>query len=180
MFHLWSKRPDRILIEEASEDDLSDCAEIHHGSFSQGWDAHVLVQMARAKGAHCLVAKTEGNRHKLTGFLLYRISAKEAEILTVAVDPDSRRSGTSTALLEEMIRHCLTERLEEIFLEVDETNMGAVNLYKRLGFAKVGERKGYYASANAKAGETTAAKSAGMMMEASSGNALIMRLDLLA
>ena len=47
------------------------------------------------------------------------------------------------ALLEARMRGA-----ENIFLEVDETNIAACRLYDKLGFAKVGERKAYYAAAD--------------------------------
>ena len=34
---------------------------------------------------------------------------------------------------------------EEMFLEVDETNIAAVSMYRKLDFIKVGERSAYYA-----------------------------------
>jgi ribosomal protein S18 acetylase RimI-like enzyme len=36
---------------------------------------------------------------------------------------------------------------EEMFLEVDETNLAAVSMYRRLDFVQVGERRAYYAQA---------------------------------
>jgi len=34
---------------------------------------------------------------------------------------------------------------EEMFLEVDETNVAAVQMYRKLNFLQVGERSAYYA-----------------------------------
>ena len=36
---------------------------------------------------------------------------------------------------------------EAMFLEVDETNVAATALYRRLGFRKVAERRAYYEAA---------------------------------
>jgi ribosomal-protein-alanine N-acetyltransferase len=35
-----------------------------------------------------------------------------------------------------------------MFLEVDDGNAAALGLYRKLGFEKVGERRGYYKDAN--------------------------------
>ncbi len=37
---------------------------------------------------------------------------------------------------------------ESLFLEVDDTNQAALGLYRKLGFAKVGERPAYYTDKN--------------------------------
>jgi ribosomal protein S18 acetylase RimI-like enzyme len=36
------------------------------------------------------------------------------------------------------------EKYTKIFLEVSEENIGAINLYNKLGFKVISERKGYY------------------------------------
>jgi ribosomal-protein-alanine N-acetyltransferase len=172
MFGFWRKSRDPVNIQFASSNDLAGCADIHEKCFSQNWATHTLASMLNNRGTKCLVAKISGPKAKQVGFLMYRVSAQEAEILTVAVDPDKTSSGIGSALLEEMIRLCLIDRLEEIFLEVDEGNLPALKIYKRLGFRKVGERKGYYNSGVQNQG------SDGKTATTGSTNALIMRLDL--
>jgi ribosomal-protein-alanine N-acetyltransferase len=129
----------------------------------------------KSKGAGGFVARDKNKKgHPVLGFVIYRIAASEAEIITIATEKKHRGSGIARAMIDEMIRHCLSSRLTEIFLEVDESNIGAVRLYRKLGFIKVGERRGYYT------GISEAHKNASNegSNEASSGNALIMRLDL--
>ena len=95
------------------------------------------------------------------GFVLARLAAGEAEILTIAVARSHRREGLGWLLMDAVLRELLAARAEALFLEVDETNEAAIALYRRLGFREVGKRPRYYRNADG----------------ASSG-ALVMRRDL--
>jgi ribosomal-protein-alanine N-acetyltransferase len=48
--------------------------------------------------------------------------------------------------MREVMRKLYADRMAKLFLEVDEDNQPALLLYQKLGFEKVGERKGYYTS----------------------------------
>lgn len=78
------------------------------------------------------------------GFALWRSMGDEAEILSIAVAPDRRRSGMGRALLDEVIVSATAEGMRALFLEVDAGNAAARALYDRAGFLKVGLRKRYY------------------------------------
>lgn len=67
-----------------------------------------------------------------------------AEIIDVAVHQDYRRQGVAKRLLEAMIDECERQGIFEINLEVRESNSGARELYKKLGFLENGLRKNYY------------------------------------
>lgn len=163
----WPISDRQPVVSPAKPDDLQQCADIHAASFVTGWGDGEIAAMLSAKNTHCLVAKSGRLKSHVVGFLIYRISAKEAEILTIAVQHKHRGLGVGAKLLEEMIRHCLADRLEEVFLEVDAANRQAISLYQKEGFKKVGERKGYYKQPpSLSASEPNAA------------DALIMRLDL--
>lgn len=86
---------------------------------------------------------------RIAGFAIMRTAADEAEILTLAVSPNDRRRGLGRMLVEEAARRAYHDRVESLFLEVDETNHAAVSLYKRLGFETVGQRSSYYQKADA-------------------------------
>jgi len=81
---------------------------------------------------------------QLRGFVLARLAADEAEILTIAVDPTVRGKGVGRALLAAILRQAASAGARTMFLEVDQDNAPALALYRRLGFIKVGERTGYY------------------------------------
>jgi ribosomal-protein-alanine N-acetyltransferase len=81
------------------------------------------------------------------GFVLARLAAGEAEILTIAVARSHRRQGLGRQLMDAVLRRLHAERAEALFLEVDETNVAAIALYRRLGFHEVGKRPAYYQTA---------------------------------
>jgi len=68
----------------------------------------------------------------------------EAEILTIMVSPDYRGLGYGKMMLEKMISHAKSHGAEKLFLEVDEHNSGAINLYKSFDFKEIMRREDYY------------------------------------
>jgi ribosomal-protein-alanine N-acetyltransferase len=78
------------------------------------------------------------------GFLLGRAVAGEAEVLTLAVSPESRRLGLGTKLLARFTYQARLRGAQTAFLEVSAANAPAVALYESAGFSTTGRRKGYY------------------------------------
>jgi ribosomal-protein-alanine N-acetyltransferase len=81
---------------------------------------------------------------KPAGFILYRLVADEAEILSVAVKPGLRRRGIGKRLLQETLRHLYSEGAHGIHLEVEDSNPAAIALYKGMEFRESGKRSAYY------------------------------------
>ncbi len=79
-----------------------------------------------------------------SGFLLGQVVADEAELLTVAVDPQARRQGTGRALVDAFLAEARVRGAVTAFLEVAETNTAARRVYSAAGFSQTGRRKGYY------------------------------------
>lgn len=78
------------------------------------------------------------------GFLLGRAVAGEAEVLTLAVAPESRRLGLGRKLMARFLYQARLRGAERAFLEVAADNAGAIALYAKAGFVPVGQRRGYY------------------------------------
>ncbi|KQR84195.1 GNAT family N-acetyltransferase [Sphingomonas sp. Leaf343] len=77
------------------------------------------------------------------GFAMVRAVADEAELLLLAVAPNHRHRGVGGALLRSTIADAQSRGVVTMHLEV-RANNDAVRLYTANGFAKVGERRGYY------------------------------------
>ena len=116
-------------------------AAIHAEAFPAGerWGADALGLQLGLPGAFGLLAEAEG-------FVLARVAADEAEILTLAVLPSSRRRGLATALLQAAMLRAARSGAAAMLLEVAETNAAARALYAAQGFVQVGLRRGYYAA----------------------------------
>lgn len=78
------------------------------------------------------------------GFLLGRVVAGEAELLTLAVAPVARRQGTARRLLARFQAEAMARSAETAFLEVSAANAPARALYATAGWAEAGLRRGYY------------------------------------
>jgi ribosomal-protein-alanine N-acetyltransferase len=120
----------------APESDLSGLARIHASSLDRAWDEGVLHDLLVTPGALAFAASG--------GFVIVRVAADEAEILTLAVAPDVRRKGTGRRLLSIAAAHAHQSGARTMFLEVQASNAPARALYGRFGFVEVGTRKAYY------------------------------------
>lgn len=143
----WSSRP-LLVFEEAWSEDTERLASIHAAGFpGAAWSASDLAALLREESVFGVVARRANafGTRSAVGFVLVRVAADEAEILTIAVAASHRRRGVGRALIEEAMRRLYRDRVACLFLEVDAGNAAALALYHRLRFEKVGERKGYYA-----------------------------------
>ena len=78
-------------------------------------------------------------------FALGRAVAGEAELLTLATDPEHQRRGEAGQCLAEYHAEAAARRATLAFLEVDSENAAAITLYAAHGYAETARRVGYYA-----------------------------------
>ena len=78
------------------------------------------------------------------GFLMGRVVAGEAELLTLAVVPVAQGRGIGRALVQGFLDEAGRRGAETAFLEVAETNLAARAVYAQAGFSEAGRRHGYY------------------------------------
>jgi [ribosomal protein S18]-alanine N-acetyltransferase len=128
-------------FSEARERDAAGIAALHAASFRRGWgedEVHRLL-LDRAVIAHRVMVG-----QALSGFILSRLAADEAEVLSIAVAPARRGRGLGRGLLELHLRRLAGAGVHAVFLEVGKQNLPACRLYQRAGFRQVSRRQGYY------------------------------------
>lgn len=116
-------------------------AALHELAFDPPWSCAELSALLGSPGVFALTAALGA---EAGGFILCRVAADEAEVLTLAVAPNVRRMGVGSALLAAAISVAMDAGAAVAFLEVAADNPGAVALYRRDGFRSVGARKAYY------------------------------------
>lgn len=82
----------------------------------------------------------------VAGFLVIRAAADEVEILNLAVEAPSRRQGVASQLLAAAVEASRAAGAKRAFLEVRESNAGAIAFYQRHAFALAGRRPRYYSN----------------------------------
>jgi ribosomal-protein-alanine N-acetyltransferase len=128
-------------LSDASVRDASAIAKLHGASFRRGWSDGEIERLLIERST---VAHRATMGRTLHGFILSRLAADEAEILSVAVASARRGRGLARALLNLHLRRLAGLGARAVFLEVDESNEPARRLYNRAGFREVGRRTGYY------------------------------------
>ena len=118
-------------------------AALHAEAFDAPWDEIAFDALIGQTGV-ALIEEADG-------FILMRTVVDEAEILTLAVRPLSRRSGLGLRLVQRGAAEATAQGAARLFLEVAEDNAAARALYARAGFIQAGLRRRYYARADGSA-----------------------------
>lgn len=131
----------RITIRHMCAEDAQTMAEIERECFSQPWSAKAFAESGQDKNYEFLVATEE---ERVVGYIGCTVCGVEADITNVAVAKTHRRLGIGKNLLEGLFRTLAKRRVEDVFLEVRQSNLPAIALYEQAGFQKVGVRKNFY------------------------------------
>lgn len=122
----------------ASLDDAAALARIAREALPEAWsEASIRASLARP-GCCALVIDPE------RGFVLGWRADDEAEILTLAVEKDSRGQGLGRALVVALLDRLRADGARRVSLEVRSSNAAALGLYASLGFTPARVRPRYY------------------------------------
>ena len=136
------------VLSEAGPRDAAAIAALHAASFRRGWSEQEVEGLLIDRN---VIAHRAMVSRKFAGFIMSRLAADEAEILSVAVGGARRGRGLARDLLNLHLRRLAGLGARAVFLEVDENNAPAARLYARAGFREVSRRANYYPDAAGKA-----------------------------
>jgi ribosomal-protein-alanine N-acetyltransferase len=122
-------------IKNAQESDLPKIIEIEHLTFGKQWDYYDF----KASLEDVFLLYLDHLEHKIVGFIIACCCKlrQRGIILRLAVHPNYQGQGIATALMQESFNQLKNMDLQEVELDVDILNGGAVCLYKRAGFQVV-------------------------------------------
>ena len=131
-----------MTLRPARPAELARLAALQAASFDVPWSAQALAATLAGEGVLAVVSEADG---EAKGFIVARVAAGEAEILTLAVDPGERRRGHGERLVAAAVDQARAAGAEAVFLEVATDNPAAIALYHKFGFTPAGRRAAYYA-----------------------------------
>jgi len=135
------KKLEDLTIERMREEDLEEVLRIENESFSDPWRKECFLEDIHKEFTCPAVAKIG---EELVGYTcLWRIE-DELQIANIAVDKGYRRKGIAQKLIEWIIQQGLKQNCRTVLLDVRESNLVALEFYRKFGFEEIGRRKNYY------------------------------------
>ena len=130
-----------LLFRAMTQDDAEAVAAIEEKSFAVPWKRDDFWREAKNELASYIVGVLDG---KIVAYAGAWVSFNQADVMSVAVDPEYRGQGLGTLLFGELIRVVKARGATAITLEVRPSNTAAIKLYESFGLRSVGRRRGYY------------------------------------
>jgi ribosomal-protein-alanine N-acetyltransferase len=129
-----------LRVRRLSYSDLPSVISIERRSFPTPWSLAMFVLELSKPSGICLAAVDEAGR--LAGYLVCSRYETVWHLMNVAVDPDQRRRGIATTLINALFEQ--GGGINPYTLEVRVSNREAIAMYERFGFRSAGLRHGYY------------------------------------
>lgn len=135
------KEEKKFFVRSAEDSDINRIAELERICFgSQAWGEKTILD-ARENQTRFFVAVKQNT---VAAYVGINTVLDEGYITNIAVDPDFRRSGAASSLLECLNDLSEKQKLSFISLEVRVSNTAAISLYLKHGYKNEGERKNFY------------------------------------
>ena len=129
------------IIRRMTIDDVDGVAAVEAATFPTPWSREAFVSEMKNVAARYIVAEKAG---RVIGYAGAWIILDESHITNIAVLKDERGQGIGRALTAGLMQYLSNLGAAYATLEVRRSNEVAQNLYKSLGFIKLGVRKRYY------------------------------------
>jgi [ribosomal protein S18]-alanine N-acetyltransferase len=135
-------KPGFVIRAFRGAEDAGQVAEIlREAREAASWSEEALRETVGLAGVSAFVSERD---RSISGIVVGRQVLDEAEILNLAVREGARRQGEGHALVGRVLERFSELAVSRVFLEVRESNRGAIAFYQGLGFQAIGTRKDYY------------------------------------
>jgi len=119
----------------------------------ENYSPHFFINLYKRFPQTFIVAEVNG---EIVGYIMCRIEtgipsfrllgiAKKGHVISIAVLPSHHHKGIGYALIVEATKGMVNYNAKECYLEVRESNLPAIYLYRKLGFETARTLRNYYA-----------------------------------
>jgi len=130
-----------VLIRPLKMSDLDAVDVIERRSYPTPWSRSMFAGELAKPASICLGAFVDD---ELVGYMIISRYVDAWHVMNLAVDPEYRRRGIASLLLDRLFETTDEGTRRGYTLEVRVSNEGAIRLYERAGFRARGIRRGYY------------------------------------
>ena len=130
-----------MKIIPMNESHVAQVAALEKQCFSDPWSENSVASELENPLSLWLIAEENG---AVCGYVGSQTVLDETDMMNIAVHPDCRRKGIAAALITELVSRLKARGSRILRLEVRESNLPAIALYKAMGFTQLGLRKNYY------------------------------------
>lgn len=154
----------RIAVRDMTREDVRAVRRIESAAYRDAWPSRVFENELENGFAHYRVAERAGGdeppagvfpalrralggtpeRPRIVGFMGVWYMIDQLHLVTIAVDPQQQGQGIGRRLLLDCFDLAIEAELNEIVLEVRQSNERARALYEAFGFRQAGVLKDYY------------------------------------
>jgi len=133
-----------IVIRNATKADLERILEIERAAFKRtdAFSPILFEKYLRELEEGFFVVLEKPN--SIVGYAILGEEDGKGYLLSIAIHPKKRKQGFATSLLKFLEFKCYEKSLAKMTLEVRVNNRKAIAAYKKLGFAEVEKKKGFY------------------------------------
>lgn len=140
-------------LRQFKPSDLDGVVQINRECLPENYSNLFFMNLHKRFPATFLVAEVNDS---IVGYIMCRVETgipsfkvlgitRKGHVISIAVLPGHHRKGIGYALIHEAIQAMRYYNAKECYLEVRESNVGAINLYRKLGFKISRTIRKYYA-----------------------------------
>ena len=136
-----------IIFSPDSEEEIDVLYNIQKESLKDNrvriWNKVDIKSLLQQKHIHAYILQNKGIN---ISYIIFSNLSHECEIFSLGTIEKMRGKGYARELLEFFVEKNLSDNNKIAFLEVEENNQAAIDLYEKFSFRNVGIRNKYYSN----------------------------------
>lgn len=134
-----------LLIRPAQSQDVVLVERIEQATFGDPWSVKGFIAcLARDEILFEVAEVRSESDTRVAAYAVMWFADDQAELANLAVAPDLRGRGYGAQMLDHLLATSRSRAVSDVFLEVRDSNVAALALYRSRRFEEVGRRQKYY------------------------------------